>query len=67
MAKNKKIIDNPGLIKDTTSQAVINTNSTAIQARRAQIAMLKDKDAEMVQMKSDIAEIKSLLQKLGNK
>ena len=67
MAKNKKIIDNPGLIKDTTSQAVINTNGTAIQARRAQIAMLKDKDAEMVQMKSDIAEIKSLLQKLGNK
>ena len=67
MAKTKKIIDNPDLIKDTTSQAVINTNSNAIYARRAQIAQIKEKDAEMAQMKSDIAEIKSLLKKLGNK
>ena len=47
MPRTKKIKDNPDLIKDTTSQAVINTNSTAIQARRAQIALNKVKETEL--------------------
>ena len=67
MPKTKKIIDNPDLIKDTTSQAVINTNSNAIHARRAQIASNKAKEVELQQMKNDIAEIKSLIKQLGKK
>jgi hypothetical protein len=67
MPRAKKIKDNPDLIKDTTSQAVINTNRTAIQARRAQIAQNKQKEEELQTMKDDIAEIKSLLKKLGSK
>jgi cell shape-determining protein MreC len=67
MPRTKKIKDNPDLIKDTTSQAVINTNRTAIQARRAQIAQNKQKEEELQTMKDDIAEIKSLLKKLGSK
>ncbi len=67
MPRTKKIKDNPDLIKDTTSQAVINTNRTAIQARRAQLALNKQKEDELQSMKDDIAEIKSLLKKLGNK
>ncbi len=67
MPRTKKIKDNPDLIKDTNSQAVINTNRTAIQARRAQLALNKQKEDELQSMKDDIAEIKSLLKKLGNK
>lgn len=67
MPRIKKIKDNPDLIKDTTSQAVINTNRTAIQARRAQLAVNKEREQELQSMKDDIAEIKSLLKKLGSK
>ena len=67
MPRTKKIKDNPDLIKDTSSQAVINTNRTAIQARRAQIANIKAKDDELQMMKDDIAEIKSLIKQLGKK
>jgi hypothetical protein len=67
MPRTKKIKDNPDLIKDTSSQAVINTNRTAIMARRAQIAQNKQKEEELQTMKDDIAEIKSMLKKLGNK
>jgi hypothetical protein len=67
MPRTKKIKDNPDLIKDTASQAVINTNTTAIQARRRQIALTKAKDAEILQMRNDIAELKSLIKQLGKK
>jgi hypothetical protein len=67
MPKTKKIVDNPDLLKDTTSQAVINTNSNAVHMRRAQIALGKAKDKEFIQMKNDIAEIKTLLKNLGKK
>jgi len=67
MPSTKKIKDNPDLIKDTTSQAVINTNSNAIQTRRQQIAQLKSKDNELQHMKNDIAELQSLIKKLGSK
>lgn len=67
MPRTKKIKDNPDLVKDIDTQAVINTNSNAIHARRAQIALTKAKDDEISKMKNDIAEIKSMLKKLGNK
>ena len=67
MPRTKKIKDNPDLVKDTVTQAVINTNSNAIHARRNQIALNKAKEDEILTMKADIAEIKSLLKKLGNK
>ena len=55
------------MVKDTTSQAVINTNSNAILARRAQIAQEKAKEEELQSMKNDIAEIKELIKQLGKK
>ena len=67
MPRIKKIKDNPDLVKDTSSQAVINTNSNAIHARRAQMAFDRAKENELQEMKNDIAEIKELLQKLGKK
>lgn len=67
MPRTKKIKDKPDLVKDTTSQAVINTNSNAILARRAQIAQQKMQEDELQSMKNDIAEIKELIKKLGKK
>ena len=67
MPRTKKIKDKPDLVKDTTSQAVINTNSNAILARRAQIAQEKAKEEELHSMKNDIAEIKELIKQLGKK
>ncbi len=67
MPRTKKIKDKPDLVKDTTSQAVINTNSNAILARRAQIAQEKAKEEELQSMKNDIAEIKELIKQLGKK
>lgn len=67
MPRTKKIQDNPDLIKDTSSQAVINTNRNAILARRAQKDAMAKKDEELQEMKNDIAEIKELLKKLGKK
>jgi hypothetical protein len=66
MAK-KKVKENPDLVKDTSSQAVINTNSTAFANRREQRSIMKSKDAELEQMKKDLEEIKTLLKKLGKK
>ena len=62
-----QIEDNPDLVKDTASQAVINTNRNAILARRAQKDAMAKKDEELQEMKNDIAEIKELLKKLGKK
>lgn len=67
MPRTKKIQDNPDLIKDTSSQAVINTNRNAILARRAQKDVMAKKEEELQEMKNDIAEIKELLKKLGKK
>lgn len=67
MPKNKKINELPDYEKDTNTNAVINTNTTAFSNRRDQLAKLQEKDAEMEAMKNDIAEIKKLLTGLSKK
>ena len=65
MPRTKKIKDNPDLIKDTNSQAVINTNTSALLNRRAQLSAMKAKDEELEDIKNDIKELKALVKKLG--
>ena len=65
MPTKKKVTDNPDLVKDTTSQAVINTNSNALMNRRAQMRALQSKDQEIADIKKDIEELKKLVKKLG--
>lgn len=60
-----EIIDQPDLVKDTSSKAVINTNSNALMGRRAQMAAIKAKDDEIADMKKDIEELKKLVKNLG--
>ena len=70
MAKAKKetkveILDQPDLVKDTTSQAVINTNTNALLNRRSQMRALQAKDQEIADIKKDVEELKQLVKKLG--
>tara|TARA_B100000902_G_C27069207_1_gene793136 strand:- start:438 stop:641 length:204 start_codon:yes stop_codon:yes gene_type:complete len=67
MPRKKKVEELNDFEKDTVSQAVINTNSTAFSNRRDQLAKLEAKESEMEKMKSDIAEIKELLKGLSKK
>jgi|TARA_B110000444_G_scaffold243575_1_gene262165 hypothetical protein len=66
MAKTK-VKENPDLVKDTVTQAVINTNTSAFSARRDQLDKLKAKESEIETMKSDIEELKKIIKKLGSK
>ena len=67
MPRNKKVENLPGFEKDTTTNAVINTNSTAFANRRDQKEALLQKDNEIEQMKADIEELKKIIKKLGSK
>ena len=64
MAK-KKVKENTDLVKDTSSQAVINTNSTAFVQRREQMAKLQSKDNRIEQLEKDVAELKKLIKGLS--
>ena len=70
MARKKivEIVDEPNLVKDLTSGAVINTNRSAYEARiqardrkavQAETDLQQSKDIES--LKADMAEIKKLL------
>jgi len=69
--KKVQVENNPDLVRDTSSNAIINTNSDAYQARRAQIAAVKmqkeidEKQRQDIdQLKTDMVEIKKMLEKL---
>ena len=67
MPRKKKVEELPGYEKDTITNAVINTNSTAFANRRDQKEALLQKDNEIEQMKADIEELKKIIKKLGSK
>jgi hypothetical protein len=61
----KKVKENKDLVKDTSTQAVINTNSKAFEQRREQMAKLQTKDAKIEQLEKDVAELKKLIKGLS--
>jgi uncharacterized protein YceH (UPF0502 family) len=63
----KKIIGSPDLVKDTSTGAVINTNTNAFAKRRQQMNLSQEKDNKLAQLESDVAELKEIVKKLGNK
>jgi len=76
MARKKivEIVDEPNLVKDLTSGAVINTNRSAYEARvqardrkavQAETDLQQSKDIES--LKADMAEIKKLLKSIASK
>ena len=69
--KRVQVENNPDLVRDTSTNAIINTNSDAYQARRAQIAAVKmqkeideQQRQDIDQLKTDMVEIKKMLEKL---
>ena len=75
MARKKKtetaqVEDNPELVRDLSTNAIINTNNTAFENRLKQIekSELDAKQSEdIVQLKKDVEEIKKLLEKIASK
>ena len=70
MARKKKEVlveDNPDLVKDLDTGAVINTNSSALYQRRLQMEIASNKDAEIKSLRADVEELKQLVKKLGKK
>ena len=67
MATKKQINELPDYEKDTVTNAVINTNTSAFSNRRDQLAKLQTRESEMEQMKNDLEEIKKLLKGLSKK
>lgn len=62
-----KIKDHDNLIKDTSNGAILNTDKSAIARHNMMIKEVekeKRKEDEINRLKSDISEIKALLQKL---
>ena len=62
--------NNPDLVRDLSTNAIINTNNTAFENRLKQIekSELDAKQSEdIVQLKKDVEEIKKLLEKKASK
>ncbi len=73
MAKKQKIAiveDNPDLVRDLSTNAIINNSDKAYEARLSQIAKSKrdEKQSEdIIELKKDVEEIKKLLKKIASK
>jgi polyhydroxyalkanoate synthesis regulator phasin len=65
MSKNRKIVeDNPNLSRDMSSTAIINTNKDAYEQRLARKNSARESAEEINSLKSEVQELKNLLQKL---
>ncbi len=62
-----KVKDNLSLERDINTGAVINSNVTDYELRKLQKRAVKNKNDEISEIKSELAEIKALLRELGGK
>ena len=77
MPRKKKVAiveEDTTLVRDLSTNAIINTNETAYERRLEQIQRKQSQEeidaaqrADIEQLKSDMKEIKALLKKLGGK
>jgi glycerol-3-phosphate responsive antiterminator len=72
--KKIKVKDNPGLVRDSFSKAIISTDRNNYAHARARKKRMLEKDAVIASLKSDIEQIKAeqakfleILQGLSNK
>jgi hypothetical protein len=70
MNRLAKVIENPDLVRDLESQAILNTNENALKAYKIR----KQKEKEISQslndinnMKQDINDLKTLMQRILDK
>ena len=67
MRQIAKIKEKPGLIKDLSNFAILNTVRSAIAQHKEKMASMKrtkDIESEINTLKSDVSEIKNMLNKV---
>jgi len=67
--KTAKIINNPTLVRDMETQAILNTDKLAVRRHEQRVAELQkeaSRESDIIKMKSDINEIKEMLRQLSN-
>jgi hypothetical protein len=62
-----KIVDNERLLRDTKTNAVLNTDLTALERYKIRREKDRQKEQELETLKNDVSEIKQLLQQLVNR
>jgi|TARA_B000000557_G_C20561860_1_gene353464 mevalonate kinase len=77
MARKKKVAiveEDNNLVRDLSTNAIINTNGNAYERRLEQIQKKQSQEeidaaqrADIEQLKADMKEIKAMLKKLGGK
>ena len=65
--KYMKVKDQPGLVRDLNSGAILNINTEEIERARERKKLRKQKDQEFEDLKNEVSEIKELLLKLVEK
>ena len=65
-----QVEDSPELVRDLSTNAIINTSATAYDARLAKIEKSRldsQQTEDIVQLKKDVEDIKKLLEKIASK
>tara|TARA_Y100000114_G_scaffold144347_1_gene152826 strand:- start:7 stop:210 length:204 start_codon:yes stop_codon:yes gene_type:complete len=55
------------LVRDTNNMAIINTDSSALEAARRRQKEAQDKANELQQLKDDVAELKQMMKEVLKK
>ena len=62
-----KVEGHPNLVRDKNSGVILNINKTELEANRIRKQKQREKNNEIEQLKNDVSEIKSMLNKLVEK
>ena len=65
-----RVNDHPNLVKDSHSKAVLNTDLSAVKRHEERLAKVNkelQREKEIIELKSDVYEIKDLLRSLLEK
>ena len=63
----KNVEGNIGLVRDTSTGAILNINKDEISAARKRKLERRQKEQEIVDLKNEVGEIKNMLNKLIEK
>ena len=62
-----KVEGHPNLVRDKNSGVILNINKSELEANRIRKQKQREKNNEIEQLKNDVSEIKSMLNKLVEK
>jgi hypothetical protein len=62
-----KVEGHPNLVRDRKSGVILNINRNELNTNRIRKEKQREKDKEIEQLKNDVSEIKSMLNKLVEK